>query len=231
MAPPCRAPSQIHFDGIAVSDGNGHGQVDGCPNESGAAAINAGLDMVIYSCSGWKPLDANTLRQAQSGEIPAARLDDAVRRILCLKIHAGSFDRGRASSRALVGKMTLIGAAGHRAIARRAVRESMVLLKNEGGFLPPKPSATIPVAGGNTGNIPRQAGRDRHGLHRRQAGHRPDHQDTRYGQGRRLAAGDRPAAMLRQARHRNGAGHRARSTSSRSCFDPDAQNASGPRRP
>jgi len=149
---------RLHFDGFVVGDWNGHGQVDGCSNESCAAAINAGLDMFMYSGSGWKTLYANTLKQAQSGEIPAARLDDAVRRILRVKIRAGTFDRGRPSSRALAGKMTLIGAADHRAIARRAARESMVLLKNEGGLLPLKPSANILVAGGGADNIPQQAG-------------------------------------------------------------------------
>ena len=149
---------RLHFDGFVVGDWNGHGQVDGCSNESCAAAINAGLDMFMYSGSGWKTLYANTLKQAKSGEIPAARLDDAVRRILRVKIRAGSFDRGRPSSRALAGKMILIGAADHRAIARRAARESMVLLKNEGGLLPLKPSANILVAGGGADNIPQQAG-------------------------------------------------------------------------
>lgn len=149
---------RLHFDGFVVGDWNGHGQVKGCTNESCAAAINAGLDMFMYSGTGWKTLYANTLKQAQSGEIPAARLDDAVRRILRVKIRAGTFDRGRPSSRALAGKMTLIGAADHRAVARQAVRESLVLLKNEGGVLPLKPSATILVAGGGADNIPQQAG-------------------------------------------------------------------------
>lgn len=148
---------RLHFDGFVVGDWNGHGQVDGCSNESCAAAINAGLDMFMYSGSGWKTLYANTLAQAQSGEIPAARLDDAVRRILRVKIRAGTFDRGRPSSRAFAGKMALIGAAEHRAIARRAVRESLVLLKNT-GVLPLKPSANILVAGGGADNIPQQAG-------------------------------------------------------------------------
>ena len=149
---------RLHFDGFVVGDWNGHGQVDGCSNESCAAAINAGLDMFMYSGSGWKTLYATPLKQAHSGEIPAARLDDAVRRILRVKIRAGTFDRGRPSSRALAGKMNLIGAADHRAIARRAARESMVLLKNEGGLLPLKPSANILVAGGGADNIPQQAG-------------------------------------------------------------------------
>ncbi len=149
---------RLHFDGFVVGDWNGHGQVDGCTNESCAAAINAGLDMFMYSGSGWKTLYDNTLKQAQSGEIPAARLDDAVRRILRVKIRAGTFDRGRPSSRALAGKMTLIGAADNRAIARRAARESLVLLKNENGLLPLKPSANILVAGGGADYIPQQAG-------------------------------------------------------------------------
>jgi beta-glucosidase len=149
---------RMGFDGFVIGDWNSHGQVPGCTNESCAAAIDAGMDMFMYSGPDWKKLYENTLAQVQSGAIPAARLDDAVRRILRVKLRAGTFDRGRPSSRMLAGKMELVGAPDHRAIARQAVRESLVLLKNEGGVLPLKPQANILVAGEGADSISQQAG-------------------------------------------------------------------------
>lgn len=149
---------RMGFDGFAIGDWNAHGQVPGCSNEDCPAAINAGLDMFMYSGPKWKELYANTLREAKDGTIPAARLDDAVRRILRVKMLAGTFDAGRPSSRLMAGKFDLLGSPEHRAIARQAVRESLVLLKNNGGVLPLKPSANILVAGRGADNIGQQSG-------------------------------------------------------------------------
>ena len=150
--------AKMGFDGFAIGDWNAHGQVPGCSNEDCPAAINAGLDMFMYSGPKWKELYANTLREAKDGTIPAARLDDAVRRILRVKMLAGTFDAGRPSSRPMAGKFDLLGSPEHRAIARQAVRESLVLLKNNGGVLPLKPSANVLVAGRGADNIGQQSG-------------------------------------------------------------------------
>ncbi len=149
---------RMGFDGFTIGDWNAHGQVPGCTNEDCAAAINAGLDMFMYSGPNWKQLYANTLREAKAGTILAARLDDAVRRILRVKVLAGSFDAGRPSSRPMSGRFELLGSPEHRAIARQAVRESLVLLKNNGGLLPLKPGANILVAGRGADNIGQQSG-------------------------------------------------------------------------
>ena len=146
------------FQGFTIGDWNAHGQVTGCTNEDCAPAINAGLDMFMYSGPKWKELYANTLREAKDGTIPAARLDDAVRRILRVKVIAGTFEAGRPSSRPMSGKFDLLGSPEHRAIARAAVRESLVLLKNNGGVLPVKPGANILVAGRGADDIGQQAG-------------------------------------------------------------------------
>lgn len=146
------------FQGFTIGDWNAHGQVPGCTNEDCAPAINAGLDMFMYSGPKWKDLYANTLREAKNGTIPAARLDDAVRRILRVKVIAGTFDAGRPSSRPMSGKFDLLGAPAHRAIARQAVRESLVLLKNNGSVLPVKPGANILVAGRGADDIGQQSG-------------------------------------------------------------------------
>ncbi|MGH8323618.1 MAG: glycoside hydrolase family 3 protein, partial [Steroidobacteraceae bacterium] len=120
---------RMGFDGFIVGDWNAHGQVPGCTKFSCAAVINAGLDMFMAPDS-WRELYANTLAQARSGEIPEARLDDAVRRILRVKLRVHLFQEGRPSSRPFAGRFELLGAPEHRAVARQAVRESLVLLKN-----------------------------------------------------------------------------------------------------
>src|SRR5882762_2555548 len=148
---------RLHFDGLVVGDWNGHGQVPGCTNISCAAAINAGVD-VIMATDSWKQLYANTLAQVRSGEIPMTRIEDADRRILRVKLRAHLFDQGRPSSRPVAGKFELLGSAEHRAVARRAVRESLVLIKNQNHLLPLNPHQHVLVAGDGANSIGKQSG-------------------------------------------------------------------------
>lgn len=149
--------NRMGFDGFVVGDWNAHGQLDGCSNTSCAAAINAGLDMFMAPDS-WQGLYDNTLAQVRSGAIPMARLDDAVRRILRVKLRSGLFEAGKPSSRESGGKFALLGAPEHRAVARQAVRESLVLLKNAGKVLPLRPKTNVLVAGDGADNLPKQNG-------------------------------------------------------------------------
>lgn len=146
-----------NFGGFLVSDWNAHGQVEGCTNNDCPQAINAGLDMYMAPDS-WKAIWESTLREVKSGAIPMSRLDDAVRRILRVKFRAGIFDAPRPSERPYAGRFDLLGAPDHRAVARQAVRESLVLLKNAGSVLPLKPGANILVAGDGADNITKQTG-------------------------------------------------------------------------
>jgi beta-glucosidase len=148
---------RLHFDGLVVGDWNGHGQVPGCTNVSCAAAINAGMD-VIMAPDSWKQLYANTLSQVRSGAIPLARIEDADRRILRVKLRAHLFDQGRPSSRPLSGHFDELGSPAHRAIARRAVRESLVLIKNQNHVLPLSPRQHVLVAGDGANSIGKQSG-------------------------------------------------------------------------
>ena len=150
--------NQMGFDGLVVGDWNGHAFVPGCTPVSCAPAINAGLDIFMAPEGNWKELYHNTVAQVKSGEISQARLDDAVARILRVKIRAGLFEKGAPSTRELAGKREIIGAPEHRAIARQAVRESIVLLKNNARTLPITASGKILVAGDGADNIGKQSG-------------------------------------------------------------------------
>jgi len=143
----------LGFDGFVVSDWNAHGQLPGCSNESCALAVNAGIDMLMAPDS-WKPLYESTLAQARSGEIPMARIDDAVTRILRAKVKAGVFR----PDRPVEGRLEMLGSPEHRALARQAVRQSLVLLKNEGGVLPIRAGARVLVAGAAADDIGQAAG-------------------------------------------------------------------------
>jgi beta-glucosidase len=146
-----------HFDGFTVGDWNAHGQVPGCTDASCPQAIDAGLDMFMAPTD-WKQLYANTLEQVRSGQIPQSRLDDAVRRILRVKLRDRLFAEGPPVSRPLAGHFDLLGSPQHRAIARRAVRESLVLLKNENHLLPLAPHERVLVTGDGADDIPMQCG-------------------------------------------------------------------------
>ncbi|MNM75861.1 Periplasmic beta-glucosidase precursor [compost metagenome] len=148
---------RMHFGGFVVGDWNGHGQVKGCTNTDCPATINAGLDMAMASDS-WKGFYETTLAAVKAGTISQERLDDAVRRILRVKFRLGLFEAGKPSSRAVGGQFALLGSPEHRAVARQAVRESLVLLKNQGGVLPLSPKQRILVAGDGANDVGKQAG-------------------------------------------------------------------------
>ena len=148
---------RMQFGGFVVGDWNGHGQVKGCTNTDCPATINAGLDMAMASDS-WKGFYETTLAAVKAGTISQARLDDAVRRILRVKFRLGLFEAGKPSTRAVGGQFALLGSVEHRDVARQAVRESLVLLKNAGGVLPLAPKQRILVAGDGANDVGKQAG-------------------------------------------------------------------------
>jgi beta-glucosidase len=150
--------TRMGFDGFVVGDWNGHGQVKGCSNESCPQAVNAGLDIFMVPTAAWKPLYENTIKQVRAGEITQARIDDAVSRILRVKLRAGLFEKPSPAARKLSGKTELIGQASHRKVAQQAVRESLVLLKNNYNLLPLKRNEHILVAGDAANNIGKQSG-------------------------------------------------------------------------
>ena len=150
--------TRMGFDGFVVGDWNGHGQVEGCTNESCVQAANAGLDIFMVPTAAWKPLYNNLIAQVKSGDIAMSRIDDAVTRILRVKFRAGLFTKPSPAKRELSGKTELIGAPEHRKVARQAVQESLVLLKNNNQLLPLSPNQNILIAGDAADNIGKQSG-------------------------------------------------------------------------
>jgi beta-glucosidase len=145
------------FDGLVVSDWDAIDEVQGCSKDHCAQAVNAGVDLFMVP-ERWRAFIENTVAQVRNGDIPQTRIDDAVSRILRVKLRAGLFEKGRPSSRPLAGKSTLLGAPEHRAIAREAVRKSLVLLKNEADLLPLRPQLKVMISGDGADNIAKQSG-------------------------------------------------------------------------
>lgn len=148
---------RMHFGGVLLGDFNAQAELAGCSAVDCSRAIDNGADIMMAPYH-WRSLYANTLRDVRSGKIPMARLDDAVARILRVKLRLKLFDAGAHSSRRLGGKFGLIGSAAHRALARRAVRESLVLLKNTEHVLPLDPKQAVLVAGDGADNLAKQSG-------------------------------------------------------------------------
>jgi beta-glucosidase len=162
--------TKMGFDGLIVSDWNGIGQVQytdaagvvqQCSNSSCPPAINAGIDIVMVP-DDWKAFIASTVASVQAGEIPMSRIDDAVTRILRVKMRAGLFTMANGASVA-TKPSARPGAADpaalvHRDLAREAVRKSLVLLKNENGVLPLARGQKLLVVGKSADSIPNQTG-------------------------------------------------------------------------
>ena len=148
--------NELGFSGFVVSDWAGIDQIDGQAGFSAAdvdASINAGIDMVMV------PNDyrgfINLLRaEVNNGHISRARIDDANRRILTKKFELGLFEHPF-TDRSFTGT---VGSAAHRTIARQAVRESQVLLKNAGNVLPLARTGKLFVAGKSADDIGLQSG-------------------------------------------------------------------------
>ncbi|MBN1959863.1 MAG: glycoside hydrolase family 3 protein [Deltaproteobacteria bacterium] len=145
---------KMGFDGLLISDWDAIGQVEGCTNSDCARAVNAGLDMIMLS-KDYKEFITNTIAQVKNGEIPIARINDAVTRILRVKLRAGIFALPKPSKRYYAGDpLHLV----HHKLAREAVKQSIVLLKNNNHTLPLKRQQKVLVVGKNANSIPNQCG-------------------------------------------------------------------------
>jgi beta-glucosidase len=132
---------ELGFGGFVVSDWAAIDQIDKNYKEAVARAIDAGIDMAMIPYGPGQPnnyVDFITFlkEHVESGRVPVARVDDAVRRILRVKARMGLL--GPAAP-APGPPLDVVGSPAHRAVARECVRKSLVLLKNERQALPLKP--------------------------------------------------------------------------------------------
>lgn len=147
---------RMNFDGIVVSDWDGIDQLSDDYDQAIVLSVNAGMDMIMISVDWQRCLDG--LKRAVSvGAVPMERIDDAVRRILSVKIRYGLFERPRPANRPWSNHDSF-GSAAHREVAREAVRKSLVLLKNDHAILPVAKQARVLVAGKNADNRGHQCG-------------------------------------------------------------------------
>src|SRR3954451_25108387 len=131
---------RLGFDGLVVSDWNGIEQVPGCSRWHCPQAINAGIDMVMVP-DDWKKFISSTVADVRAGRIEMSRIDEAVARIIRVKLESGLFDASPATGPH--PDPSVIDSPQVRDLARQAVRESLVLLKNDRGALPLRATARI----------------------------------------------------------------------------------------
>ena len=143
---------RLGFDGLIVSDWNGIQQVPGCTKDHCPQAVNAGIDMIMVP-DDWKAFITNTVADVREGRIAMARIDDAVTRILRVKLRAGLFERNP-NGGAFAGKADALAA---RELGREAVRKSVVLLKNQ-GVLPLAAGKRVLVVGASADSLSNQTG-------------------------------------------------------------------------
>jgi beta-glucosidase len=151
---------ELGFQGIVVSDWAAIDQLSGDYKTDIEMAINAGLDMVMIPAGPDRKnnyVDFIRLLKELVAEnrVPQARIDDAVRRVLCAKFQLGLFEEPFADRRLLA----TVGSSEHRAVARDCVRQSLVLLRNTNSVLPlPKKLKRLHVAGKAAADLGMQCG-------------------------------------------------------------------------
>jgi beta-glucosidase len=148
---------ELGFQGFLISDYAALNQIPASDyKQQVAISINAGMDMVMIPDKYVDFINA-VIANAKDGNIPMSRIDDAVTRILRVKVAMGMMDsrRSQMTDRSL---QKTFGSAEHRAVARECVRASQVLLKNDANTLPLAPTAKIHVAGRHADDIGLQCG-------------------------------------------------------------------------
>lgn len=145
---------ELGFGGFVVSDWYGVYAIPGGEYRSVVAAVNAGVDMVMLPFD-YKSFTRYVENAVVNGDIPEARINDAVHRILRAKFRAGLFENPLVDQ----SRIDLVGSSEHRELAREAVRASLVLLKDNNKILPlDKTAGRVIVAGSSAHNLGRQCG-------------------------------------------------------------------------
>lgn len=144
--------NELGFEGIVISDWEALHQLPGNFEDQVVACVNAGVDMLMEP-NMWKEAINAIVNGVNKGKIPMDRVDDAVRRILRVKRKYNILENPVADA-----KGQDLYSEAHKELARRAVRESLVLLKNENNILPLEKNSVILLMGPGINNIGYQCG-------------------------------------------------------------------------
>ena len=148
--------NDMGFEGFIVSDWNSVQNTSPTSYyDQMVASVNAGIDLFM-EVDRFEEAKNIIVEAVNNGDIPEERVDDAVRRILKVKADAGIFDDPFCEK--LETKQSETGSAEYRAVAEKAVEESLVLVKNEGEALPFKEGMSIYITGPAAQNDPAQCG-------------------------------------------------------------------------
>jgi len=158
---------ELGFNGFVISDWAALERMVGQPADSLndykkniIACINAGVDMVMvpgavpHGNQSYNNFIMLLIESIKEGSISEARINDAVARILKIKFEMGLFENPF-TDRSLLNK---VGSKEHRSIARNAVKQSLVILKNNGVLPISKDLGQIHVAGKNADDLGNQCG-------------------------------------------------------------------------
>lgn len=147
---------ELGFKGFVVSDWEAVNGLSGSSYEENIElVINAGVDMLMEPL---KYQDAwnSIVNSVNEGRISKERMDDAVSRILTVKIDMGLFDDPYMNN--LSHEVTELGSAGYRELAKKLVEKSLVLLKNDNQALPLQKGQKVFVTGPAADNMGLQCG-------------------------------------------------------------------------
>lgn len=144
---------ELGFQGFVVSDWEGIEQMSTSYGENVENAINAGVDMAM-TAKNYRQFIRTVKKLVNNNRIPMSRIDDAVKRILRVKAAAGLWEHPMAPRQLAAD----FGSPTHRQVGRDAVRQSMVLLKNDKAVLPLKKSAKVSVTGSKANDMGSQCG-------------------------------------------------------------------------
>ena len=144
---------ELGFQGFLISDYNAVDQITKDYKTAIGISINAGMDMVMVPDHYVRFIN-NLKELVNDGTVPMSRIDDAVLRILRVKFAMGMMEGKSPAPPSTFS----FGTPDHRAVARQAVRESLVVLKNDHNILPLRKTARSHLSGKTADNIGNQCG-------------------------------------------------------------------------
>ncbi len=136
---------ELGFDGFIISDWESVNELSGDSlRENVILAINAGVDMLMQPYN-YSDVISIIVKAASDRSIPMERIDDAVTRIVRVKIEMGAFEDPYLDNSP--SDVTELGSEEYRKLAQQLVAKSMVLLKNENDVLPLKSGTKVLALG------------------------------------------------------------------------------------